>query len=34
MTQEEWKQSKQDVLDILSQQIGVTRRELEREGRH
>lgn len=33
MTQDEWKKSKQDVLDILSQQIGVTRRELERAGR-
>jgi hypothetical protein len=33
MTKEEWRQSKQDVLDILSQKIGVTRRELERASR-
>jgi hypothetical protein len=33
MTADEWKRSKQDVLDILSQQIGVTRRELEKEGK-
>lgn len=31
MTQEEWKKSKQDVLDVLSQTIGVTRRELEKQ---
>ena len=30
MTDEEWKRSKQDVLDILSNQIGVTRKQLER----
>jgi hypothetical protein len=33
MTTEEWKQSNQDVLDILSQDIGVTRKVLEKEGR-
>lgn len=33
MTAEEWKRSKQDVLDILSGTIGVSRKALEREGR-
>lgn len=33
MTKEEWRQSKQDVLDILSNKIGVTRKALEKEGR-
>lgn len=30
MSLEEWKRSKQDVLDILSNQIGVTRKQLEK----
>lgn len=30
MTLEEWKRSKQDVLDILANQIGVTRKQLEK----
>lgn len=33
MTREEWRQSRQDVLDILSGVIGVSRKALEREGR-
>jgi hypothetical protein len=33
MTRDEWKRSKQDVLDILSGTIGVSRKALEREGR-
>lgn len=33
MTKDEWRQSKQDVLDILSGTIGVSRKALEREGR-
>lgn len=32
MTKDEWRQSKQDVLDILSQRLGVTRRELTKAG--
>lgn len=33
MTLEEWRKSKQDVLDILSGTIGVSRKALEKEGR-
>lgn len=33
MTKDEWRQSKQDVLDILSGTIGVSRKALEKEGR-
>lgn len=32
MTQEEWRQSKQDVLDVLSGSIGITPKTLEKQG--